>query len=390
MIGVGDYKTTSGIARNVESVLETGVVSYGRQTREAEEKWAALHGVKHAIAVSSGTAALHVAVLALAERDGWVKGMSEVIVPATTFVATYNVIVQAGYIPRLVDVMSQTALINPLAILNVINIRTAAVIPVHLFGQSANMRRIMRITKEMGISVIEDSAEAVLAKHDGQFVGSFGDFGCFSTYVAHHVPAGMGGFITTNDDELNTIARSVVNHGRDTSYYDPTVRDETSLEVLFSFERSGLNYRSGEIISAVINGLLDDVEYAVQRRREIAAMYHELLADLELYGLERSLELPGNYHSWMMFPVLCKWCATRQEKFGFMAYLYKNGVDTRECLPLVNQPYLVRDGINESNYPVAERWNRCGFYLPCHQYMSDDDVEYVALMVRNYILDKFI
>lgn len=388
MIGVGDYRTTPAIRKNVADVLESGRVSYGKYTRQAEKLWAEHHGTKHAIAVANGTAALHISVMALAEKNRWVKGRSEIIVPAVTFVATLNAIVQAGYVPRLADVDPRDALLDPTWAKRAINADTVGVIPVHLFGQAASFDMIDFFRNGMGLAVIEDSAEAVKAKSMGHLVGSMGDMGCFSTYVAHHVTAGTGGFITTNDDELNDIARSLVNHGRDIAYFDPDQRKPGDSEIQFLFHRSGLNYRSSELTSAVVCGILEDIDSIIERRREIAATYTELLSDLYRYGLETTSERMGNFHSWMMYPLLAEWVYDRSEKYEMMEYLWKSGIDTRECLPLVNQPYINKMGFVEDFYPAAKRWNVCGFYLPCHQYMTDDEVEMVALTVREYVLEK--
>lgn len=388
MIGVGDYQTTPSVEKNVAEVLSSGRVSYGKFTRMAEKLWASHHDTKHAIAVSNGTAALHVSILSLAEQRGWRKGVSEIIVPSVTFVATINAILHSGFIPVIADVDPRDALIDPTWARRKLDVNTVGIIPVHLFGQAVPRSLIEVFKDDMGLAVIEDSAEAVKAKSFGSVVGSMGDMGCFSTYVAHHIPAGTGGFITTNDDELNDIARSIVNHGRDTAYFDPDKRKPGDSEIQFLFHRSGLNYRSSELTSAVICGLLDDIDSIIARRREIAAQYTSLLSDLDSVGLTITEERLGHFHTWMMYPVIAEWVFDREEKYEIMEYLWKKGVDTRECLPLVNQPYLNKMGYFEKNHPAAKRWNDKAFYLPCHQYMTDDEVEFVALTLREYILEQ--
>lgn len=383
MIGVGDFQSNETIERNLLEVARSGRVSYGKFSREAEARWAELAGCRHAIAVSSGTAALHVAILALGEQRGWARGKSEIILPAVTFVATVNAVLHAGYVPKLVDVDQWDALIAIPNIRQAVNENTVAIIPVHLFGQAAPLRAIRMIAERNNLAVIEDSCEAILAREGDAVVGSVGDFGCFSTYVAHHVPAGGGGFLTTNNKTLNDMARSIVNHGRDVAYFDPEKRPANASEVQFLFHRSGLNYRSTEVLSAVICGLLDDVADSVERRRELAAIYSARLSGKPMLSLTR--ERAGNYHSWMMYPIRALWCRERAEKTEFMSHLWKKGIDTRETLPLVGQPYLAERGVCPEEFPVAAMWDVTGLYLPCHNYVTNDEVEYICSTVIEYI-----
>lgn len=385
MIGVGDFQSNETIERNLLEVARSGRVSYGKFSREAEARWAELAGCRHAIAVSSGTAALHVALLALGEARGWVKGRSEIILPAVTFVATLNAVLHAGYVPRLVDVDLWDGLISVPDIREFINENTVAIIPVHLFGQAAPLRMIRNIADQHGLAIIEDSCEAVLARDGDKVVGSVGEFACFSTYVAHHISCGSGGFLTTNSKELNDIARSIVNHGRDVGYFDPDRRARGASEVQFLFHRTGLNYRSSELNSAVVCGLLDNVHQSINRRRELAALYQSLLSPIVGSHIQITHERPGMYHSWMMMPILASFCSDRAGKIKFMEWLWGNGIDSRETLPLTNQPYVSALGICEEDFPNARRWNQIGMYLPNHNYLSDGDVTHICNSVKNYI-----
>ena len=380
-IGVGDYETNDLIRTNMKEVLDSGRLSYGKFTRECEEQWSALHGTEFAIAVSSGTAALHTSILALGELREWTKGQSTIIVPAVTFVATLNTVVHAGYVPVLVDVRREDGLIDVDQIEEAIDENTVAIIPVHLFGNPAHMAQIMEIAEKYNLDVIEDSAEAVLASENGSMVGSMGDIGCFSTYIAHHVPSGSGGFITTNAADLHDICRSIVNHGRDIRYFNPDMQRARAGEYQFLFHRAGLNYRTTELVSAVTAGLLPDIEDIILRRRAIASYYTRKLGDA--WGIVR--ERTDTCHSWMMFPIRPPWIRTRQDKMHLMQYLYFKGIDTRECLPLTNQPYINWIYGNQRNFPIADEWNQTGLYLPCHQYMTDGDMEYITKSLEGYL-----
>lgn len=378
MIGVGDYKTTDRIRDRLESVMSSGRISYGEQTAGLEELWAAIHDVKHAIAVSSGTAALHVALYALKLKNKWKDGDS-VLVPAQTFVATANVVIHCNLRPVFVDVERRTGLIDMKAAKGQLRSDTVAIMPVHLFGQAANMTEVMLFAERNGLAVVEDCAEAFGAMHQSKSVGSFGEYGCFSTYVAHHVPAGGGGVITTNSDELADLARSLTNHGRDTRYWQIDMADARP-EVMFRFPYVGFNYRTTEWQSAVAMGLLADWESDLAVRRWAADRYNTYFADSNRYMITRNRE--SNFHSWMMYPMILR--AAEEEpglKFKLMTHLRKMGVDSREALPLLNN--AAYDNLSKlsnadlNNHPNAKAWTNAGFYVPCHQYMTTEDVDRV-------------
>ncbi|MBI2097310.1 MAG: aminotransferase class V-fold PLP-dependent enzyme [Candidatus Sungbacteria bacterium] len=178
--------------RLVLKVLDSGRVSYGPFLERFEEKFAKLHGRRFAVTANSGTSALQIAVHALKELGGWRDG-DEILVPALTFIATPNVILQNQMKPVFADVDPRTYHINPAEIEKRITKKTRAIMPVHLFGVSAEMKPIMAAAKKYKLRVIEDSCQAMGVKHRGQPVGSAGDIACFSTYAAHLITTGVGG-----------------------------------------------------------------------------------------------------------------------------------------------------------------------------------------------------
>lgn len=420
MIGVGDFRATDRTRSLVAEVLDSGRLSYGPMTQRLEEKWAAIHEVKHAIAVTSGTAALDAALRAARSLYGWNDG-DEVIIPAVTFVATANACLLNNLIPVPVDVRPETGNINPECIAQAITDRTVAILPVHLFGQPAEMMKITAIARAFGLFVLEDSCETFAAGAPDSLgrvvpVGGWGGAAAFSTYVAHHVPAGIGGFVTTNDSYMNDAVRSIVNHGRNLAYWnaDMAVADPS---LQFRFGLVGHNYRTHELVSAVALAEIEGDAWLanVMRRREIAHIYSDAFQRLDnVFDITRTFEIAESWawsdkalrHSWMMFPVFYKPADARPAlKFELMAWLRDAGVDTRETLPLTNQPVYARlaAGVDipawisarqkrvteiyrEAAYPVAAWMNRTGFYLPCHHLMSADDVAHVIRKVREYVV----
>ena len=217
MIGVGTQIINDKAKKYINEILESKRISYGPFLKKFEQEFAKIHGAKFAIASSSGTSALQVAIQGLKELNDWKDG-DEIIVPSVTFVATMNIVLHNNLKPVIIDVDKNYYEINPELIEEKITKRTRAIIPVHLFGQPCDMEPIMKIAKKHNLKVIEDSCETMFAKYKGKFTGTFGEIGCFSTYVAHLISTGVGGINTTNDPLLAVKLRSLFNHGRDAIY----------------------------------------------------------------------------------------------------------------------------------------------------------------------------
>ena len=200
-IKFGEIKIGDIARDRINRALDKNWLSEGQNTKEFEQLFADHFGYKHAVAMSSGTGACISAMMCLydmgASRD------DEIIIPATTFVATANAVLSAGFIPRFVDIELDTLNINPNLIESCINEKTAGIMPVHLMGHACDMDKIMGLAEQYKLPVIEDCCEAHGARYKGKYVGSFGILGCFSFYVAHPVVCGEGGMVVTNTDMLN-------------------------------------------------------------------------------------------------------------------------------------------------------------------------------------------
>ena len=385
-IGVGELVLGEEERRYLLEVIESNRLSYGEFCMRLESEFAALHGCRHAIFCSSGTSALHMALAALKEKYGWSDG-DEVIVPAVTFIATSNAVLYNRLVPVFVDVDSRTYNIDPSLIESKITSRTRAILPVHLLGLPCDMGPIMDIASRYGLRVIEDSCESMFVSYRGRKVGSIGDVGCFSTYVAHIVVAGIGGFATTDDDELATIMRSLMNHGRDTIYIsiddDKGLTGEDLRRVIagrFSFQRVGYNFRVTELEAAIALGQLEKRNFILKRRREVASYLMEHLKDLEEY-----LQLPyvpdDREHAFMLFGMVLR----GGDKWAFMDFLESNLIETRELFPLLSQPvYRRMFSVCESDFPVASWIGRGGLYIGCHQYLTDQELEYVVEKIHEF------
>jgi perosamine synthetase len=379
-IGVGGLKLSDYEKELVNQVLESNRLTYGPMTKRFEELFATAHECRFGLFMNSGTSALHVALAVLKARNGWSDG-DEVLVPAVTFVATSNVVLHNNMKPVFVDVNPLTYNIDEDKIEQMITPRTRAIMPVHLLGLPAAMGPIMRIARKHGLKVVEDSCETMFAKCDGQFVGGIGDIGCFSTYVAHFIVTGVGGFATTNDPALAVDMRSLMNHGRDSIYISCSddegaegARLEEIIEKRFSFISVGHSFRCTEMEAAIGVGQLARSAQIVERRKAIADYFTNRLAKYE-----EEIQLPscpeGRTHSYMLYGLALR----KESKKGLVNFLESMNIETRDLLPLVNQPiYTKLFGDLEQKYPVAKWVNRSGFYIGCHSYMADEEVEFVA------------
>lgn len=385
-VTVGDFQAGPRERELVAQVLDSGRLSYGPLSKRFEQEWAAAHGSKFAVFCNSGTSALHVAVAALKDKYGWRDG-DEVLVPATTFVATANVVIHNNLTPVFVDVDPDTFNMSPAQVWRHIGPRTRAVIPVHLTGLPAEMPALTALARQSGLRVIEDSCETTFAACHGRPVGSWGDVGCFSTYVAHYIVTGVGGLATTSDPDTAARLRSLVNHGRDGIYV--SIDDDDGLtggalrEVIerrFRFTSVGHSFRCTEFEAALGCAQLERKAEIVARRKAVAARYRAGLAGLTDV-LQLPAEPPGCEHVYMMFALVCR---NRGAKAALTQHLEERGVETRDLLPLVNQPVYEKYGDLRAANPVAARLVECGFYVGCHQYITDADADHVVETVRSY------
>lgn len=363
MIELADWKASRKTKKLIKQVLKSGRLTYGDKTRELERRFAEIHGAKHAIFTSSGTAALKISLHALKDKHGWKDG-SEVIIPSVTFVATMNAVIMNNLKPVLVDVRAETANINPTLISDAITTKTVAILPVHLLGQPAEMDAIMEIAKKNKLELIEDSCETM-------FVNKLqGTTACFSTYIAHLMVTGVGGFIITNDDKLAVTMRSMLSHGRDESYLNI---DDKPKEIWkrFYFPRMGYSDRMTELEATIGLGELDGWQEMVKKRQENAIYLATRLDSVlgfpfpEVFG-----------HSFMFFPCYA------EHRDLLMAYLEKNGIATRTMMPLISQP--ITKPYLKKKYPVAQYIEEHGFLLPCHQYLKRKDLDFMIKTIGDF------
>ncbi|MFA5059048.1 MAG: DegT/DnrJ/EryC1/StrS family aminotransferase [Candidatus Omnitrophota bacterium] len=390
-LGVGELKVSAQAIKLVNQVLQSSRLSYGPFHRSLERMFARAHDVKYSIFTNSGTSALQIALHALKSTFGWKDG-DEVIVPAITFVATANIVIACRMKPVFVDVDPQTFNIDPKLIQKAITPKTRCIIPVHLLGLPADMAPIMKIAKQYRLKVIEDSCETMFAHYKGKKVGSIGDIGCFSTYTAHFLVTGVGGFATTNDRQLSITMRSLMNHGRDPIYLtidDDKVSSPDRLRKViakrFRFVDIGYSYRCTELEAALGVAQMKERNKIIRGRRKNA-----LYLTRRLKKLESKLQLPSTFldrdNMFMLYGLVVK----DEPKTELINFLEQRGIETRELFPLVNQPVYERlfgPGL-EDRFPVAKFLNRHAFYIGCHEYFTQKDLDYIIQAFFDYSQDK--
>jgi dTDP-4-amino-4,6-dideoxygalactose transaminase len=379
-VTVGDLRLGEREKQYLGEVIASNRLSYGPFSQRFEALFAEQHDCRYAVFCNSGTSALHIALAALKEQHGWADG-DEVIVPAVTFVATSNVVLHNRLTPVFVDIDPLTYNIDPELIEARITPRTKAILPVHLLGLPADMGAIDAIARRHNLAVVEDSCETMFADCRGRKVGSWGDIGCFSTYIAHYIVTGVGGLATTNDPDLAVLLKSLMNHGRDSIYLSIDDDDGCDPHRLFEiaarrfrFDHVGHSFRCTELEAAIGLAQLERKDELVSRRKAVARRYLDRFA-----GLADVLQLPtvppDRDHVFMLFPLVVR----EGSKRGLVNHLEANGVETRDLLPLLNQPvYRKLFGDLEPQYPVARWLNRGGFYIGCHQYITDAEVDHVT------------
>jgi len=381
-IPFGTISITDESRALVNEVLDSGRVSNGKYVRRFEEKFAELTGTKEAVALSSGTDADALALAVL--HDFGAERGDEIVVPALSFVATGNSVLQAGFTPVFVDVETETLNIDTERIEEKITPKTRAIMPVHLMGKPADMDRINEIARKHKLFVIEDAAEAHGGVYKGKNVGTIGDMAAYSLYLAH--------IITT----IEEILRSLRCHGRackckicvvNTSSGYCKKRFAHGRDIRFVFERIGYSCKMNEIEAAVGIGSLNMYDEIIAKRRHnlLAMAMTERLGEFEDYIAtihEGEDERIGPH----ALPVIVRRGApfTRDEMTD---YLDKNGIDTRDLFTSIPTqcPGFSFLGHKIGDFPQAEYIGNNGLHIGVHQDLNDEHIDYFIDTVRKFI-----
>jgi dTDP-4-amino-4,6-dideoxygalactose transaminase len=347
----------------VAEVLRSGNLVQGKNVEALENAVAEFLGARNAVAVSSGTATLHLALVALGIGAG-----DEVIVPAFSYVATANVVEIVGATCVFVDIERDTFNIDVSKIERAITPQTRAIIPVHEFGLACDISAIVEIAGKHDLFVIEDAACALGSTENGKHVGTLGQIGSFSLHPRKNVTSGEGGLLTTNDDELAAKFRQLRNHGIE-------MRDGKT-----EFVAAGFNYRMTDFQAALVLSQLRRLEENIRIRNVLAQVYLSALAD------EKALQLPfvpeNKNHIWQTFHVVVDEKYNRDE---LIAELKMRGVGTNygaQCIPAVKF-YQEKYGLDCNRlFPNALRAYQSGLALPMYDKLTSDDIANISRTLR--------
>jgi len=348
------------VARAVEGGW---ITSDGPFVRAFEQRFSRYVGGRFGIATTNGTAALHVALVALNVGPG-----DEVILPDATMVACLDAVLYTGARPVLVDVDPATWTIDPTSVEGAITSRTRAIMPVHLYGHPAEMDRLRELGRKHGVAIVEDAAEAHGSEFRGEKVGALGDVGCFSFYANKILSTGEGGMVVTRSAKLAQRA----NRLRELAYATPT-RNYRHTEV-------GFNYRLTDVQAAIGLAQLKKLRSFVHHRRECAALYSEELNGIE--GITPQAEAPWARSAYWAFTVLLSGGPARRARL--QRHLMRHGVASRVAFwPLHKQPFAPRKYRGSRRFPTADRIGDEGLSLPFGNGIAASTVQRVASLVRS-------
>jgi dTDP-4-amino-4,6-dideoxygalactose transaminase len=393
-IPFGTISLTEKSKRLIADILKSNRLSSGKYVREFEKKFAELIGTKEAVAVSTGTDADALALAVL--YDFGAKRGDEIIVPALSFVATGNAVLQAGFIPIFVDIDRKTLNIAPEKIEEKITEKTKAIMPVHLMGKPAEMDAINAVAKKYNLYVVEDAAEAHGAMYKGRNVGTLGDMAAYSLYIAHIISTVEGGIIVTNDPDFAEILRSLRSHGRackcescvlnkTSAYCEKRFSYDGNADIRFIFERIGFSSKMNEMEAAIGIGNLDIYHEILIKRRENLYYLLNRLKKFSPYlvSIEKEPHEEIGPHA---LPIIIQEESrfTRNQLVNFME---KQGIDTRSLFSSMPTQcsgfYFLGHKIGD--FPNAEYIGDNGIHIGVHQDLRREECDYIIHIIEEFL-----
>lgn len=334
----------------------TNALGAGPEVLKFEQNFADFVGSNHAVAVNTGTAALHAALMAVG-----IKRDDEVILPSFTFVATAESVVLAGGKPVFVDIDPQTYTLSIPAVKGAITKKTKAILPVDLYGFSADMKPLREIAMEHDLSLVEDAAQAHGATYNNSSVGAFSNVACWSLYASKNMMTGEGGVITTDDDQIDETLRMIRTHGEKAKY--------ASLIL-------GSNYRMSELQAAIGNVQLQKVSSFISKRRQNAIKLTKILKPSEKLVLP--YETTDRLHSWYLYTVRIKDFSEGQRN-NLIEELKKNGIGAEAYY--VNPVHLMpfyRENFESTSLPETVNASKQVVSLPIHPGVSEEEINFIG------------
>lgn len=346
--------------RAVTDVLKSGYLSLGPVHKTFEKNFAKAIGTKYAVSVSSGTAGLHLAMLAAGIGPG-----DEVITSPFSFIASSNAVLYVGAKPVFVDIDPMSYNMDPERIERAITKRTKAILVVHIFGQACDMTAITKIARKHKLKIIEDACEAVMATHNGKRVGTFGESAVFAFYPNKQMTTGEGGMLVTNSAKVAEQCRSLANQGR-----APNMQ-------WLDHQTLGYNYRLDEMSAALGVVQLKRLTDFIQKRRQIAGWYNSALSKLG-DGIVTPEVAPGNKHTYFVYVIQTP--AAGKKRDALIERMAKLNVQTKPYLPSIHlfSFYRKQFGFKRGDFLVSEGVSDRSLALPFHVSLTKHDVNVIV------------
>jgi len=352
---------------SVLAVLKTDYLSLGLKYLEFEKKFAKKIGAKYACAVSSGTAGLHLAMIAAEIGAG-----DEVITTPFSFIASANCILYVRAKPVFIDIDPRSYNMNPQEIEKKITKRTKAILVVHIFGQATDMKPILKIAKKYKLKIIEDACESLEATYGGKKVGTFGETAVFAFYPNKQMTTGEGGMIVTNSKKVYEQCCSLRNQGR-----TPNMQ-------WLDHKYLGYNYRLDEMSAALGISQLDKLDFIISKRQQIASLYNKYLASYsDLVQFPKTMK--GNKHTWFVYVI--KLLPKRVNRDKVIKELSKKGISSKPYLPSIHlfDFYKKSFGYKKGDFPIAEEISAYSIALPFYIGLKENDIKYIVNKLINII-----
>jgi CDP-6-deoxy-D-xylo-4-hexulose-3-dehydrase len=394
-IHVGDFIIGEEERKIINEVLDSGKITEGQKVRQFEIEWANFVGTKYAIALNSGTSALVAGLESLKNyKDLEIKKGQKIVTTPITYIATTNAIVVTGFEPVYVDVDKETFNITPENIkIHLENLDDtkdyALILPVHLMGYPCDMDEINKIAKKYGLYVFEDSAQAHGSLYKSKKTGSLSLLSDFSFYIAHNIQAGELGAITTNDYEIARLIKKIKANGR---YCDCPICNRSTVgcppkvkqlqEIMddfdprFTHDMIGYNFKTMEFPAALALVQLKRIDFIIKKRQENVNYLNE---NLEKYSDILQLPKFSKDFSYLAYPILIKTPEIISRK-KLRIELEKNGVENRPlfgCIPTQQPAFAYLKKEYEGKLTNAEFVGNNAFYIGCHQYLTQEDLDYI-------------
>ena len=361
----------------VVDTLKSGWVAKGPRTMEFEKRFADYVGAKHAIAMNSATAALHIALIAAGIKAG-----DEVITTSMTFAATVNTIVHIGATPVFVDIDPETGCIDADKIEEKINKKTKAIVPVHYSGHACDMDKIRNIADKYNLFVSEDAAHAIETYYKGDLIGKKGDCASFSFYATKNICTGEGGMLTTNRDDIALKARVMSLHGMSKGAWN---RYGKGGAWRYDIEYPGFKYNMFDIQAALAKTQMDKLDFMQERRKEIINAYNEAFNKLD--GVKTPMVREYTTHSWHLYVLRLELDKLTIDRDRFIELMGEDNIGTSvHFIPVHLMSYYRNNyGCKEGDLPLTEKYFETIVSLPLYPKMTDKDVKDVIDTVTSII-----